>query len=242
MNKWKILCAASSLFFSSFCLSENNNSIEVKQLVNFIVSNKILITTNELQLVPLSFYLGTQEEIAAYFGDFICTPDDSCTVVDTLYKPFTILGRGLAPMDGTELEWLQAQAQIERTNLRYATDIYHGATWQIALALAAKNGFLDFARAKLLILNELLYVTNPINRAIGLNFIYGNRTPIFNPNFAFSFRWLPNNFFNKDPFLIPDSKVLLLEILIFQMRLLSKRLIIFPLFLISLLLGRISGL
>lgn len=200
MKKWKILCAASSLLFSSCCLSENNNNNDIKQLVNFIVSNKILITTDELQLIPLSFYIGTQEEIAAYFGDFICTPDDSCTVVDTLYNPFAILGRGLAPMDGTELEWLQAQAQIERTTVKYATDIYHGATWQIALALAAKNGFLDLARAKLLILNELLYVINPINRAIGLAFLYGNKTPIFNPNFAFSFRWLPNNFFNIDPF------------------------------------------
>ncbi|KTC89230.1 MULTISPECIES: hypothetical protein [Legionella] len=200
MKKWKILCAATCLFFSTFCLSETINNTDIRQLVNFIVSNKMLIATPERKLVPLSFFLGTQEDIDAYFGDFICTANNSCTVVNTLFTPFAILGRGLPPLEGTELEWLQAQAQIERTTVRYATDIYHGATRQIALALAAKNGFLAPERAKILILNELLYIMNPINRATGLAFLYGNKTPIFNPNFAFSFQRLAINFFNKDPF------------------------------------------
>lgn len=203
MKIWKILIVGSCLLLiniprSSF--AETDNSVEIKQLVDFMVSEKIVTLSSDLKLVPLSFYNGTLEDIAAYFGDFICAPDNTCTVVDTLYHPFAILGRGLPPMQGTELEWLEAQTQIERTNIKYATDIYHGATWQIALALAAKNGFLDTLRAKLLILNELLYIMEPVNRAVGLTFKYGNEISIFNPNFAYSFRWLATSFYNKDPF------------------------------------------
>lgn len=202
MKNWKIFITASCLLLNTpnLSLAETDNSSEIKQLVNFLVSDKMLTLTSDLKLVPLSFYLGTTEDIAAYFGDFICSTDNTCTVMDALYHPFAILGRGLTPMQGTELEWLEAQAQIERTNIKYATDIYHGAAWQIALALAAKNGFLDDLRAKALILNELLYIMNPANRAVGLTFKYGNEISIFDPNFAYSARWLATRFYNKDPF------------------------------------------
>ena len=202
MKKWKIFIIASCLLINPPILScaETDNSSEIKQLVNFLVSDKIVTLTADLKLVPLSFYTGTTEDIAAYFGDFICAANNTCTVVDSLYHPFAILGRGLPPREGTELEWLEAQAQIERTNIVNVTDIYHGATWQIALALAAKNGFLDPFRAKLLVLNELFYITNPINRAVGLTFKYGNDISVFNPNFAYTFRWLATSFYNKDPF------------------------------------------
>jgi hypothetical protein len=161
-----------------------------------------MLTLNaNAQLIPLSFYVGNQEDISTYFGDYICTRENTCTVFDTIYNsPFAILGRGLSPLNGRELEWRAAQAQIERTELKYGSDIYHAATWQIALALAAKNGFLDEARARRLITNQLETITNPINRATGFAFRYGGQQPIFAPGQAFSFRWLSSSFYNQDPF------------------------------------------
>ncbi|MBA3535301.1 MAG: hypothetical protein H0T84_01630 [Tatlockia sp.] len=199
MRKYSVLFAASAFLIASTGLASAQTTLDqdnISRLVRFLVSDRMLTLNANAQLIPLSFFVGTEEDISAYFGDYICTKENSCAVYDTIYSsPFAIL-----PLNRTEREWRAAQAQIERTELKYGTDIYHAATWQIALALAAQNGFLDKARARKLIANQLETITNPVNRATGFTFRYGSLQPIFAPSQAFTFRRLSSNFYNKDPF------------------------------------------
>lgn len=208
MRKYSVLFAASTLLLGAATSATHPamDPDEVSRLVRFLISDRILTQNANANLIPLSFYVGTVEDIAAYFGDYLCTSDNTCSVIDTIDQnsidnnSFAILGRGLIPLNSTELEWRQARAQLERTTIKYGSDIYHAATWQIALALAAENGFLEMARARKLIANQLETLTNPLNRAIGSAYRYGGKTPIVDSRFAFAFRWLATQFYNKDPF------------------------------------------
>ncbi|WED44321.1 hypothetical protein [Legionella cardiaca] len=210
MRKYLILLLLIGLWSgsSNFALAASNRDREIKDLVRFLTSSAMLVPSKSGLLIPLNFYVGSTEDVARYFGDYICLPDDTCTVVDSLYSnpyffltsPFAILGEGLPPQQGTVQEWFQAQAQIERTNINYGTDIYHAATWQIALALASKNDYLSEAKARELVANELDSISNPANRAIGIFFQYGYQLSIFDPLKAFTFRLIATNYFNKDPF------------------------------------------
>ncbi|CDZ76514.1 hypothetical protein BN59_00784 [Legionella massiliensis] len=201
MKKCTSLLATSSLLLSSFNPVFADNSNEIKDLVRFLTSQELLISSKNSQLVPLSYYIGNPDDIAKYFGDYICSADDSCSVVDSLYSnPYAILGRGLPPNKGSAQEILQAQAQIERTDMKYGADIYDAATWQIALAIAAKNGYLDQNTAHALIANQSQSITNSQNRATDKSFKYGYTTAITDPKVAFSFRMIATNFQNKDPF------------------------------------------
>ncbi|KTC86785.1 hypothetical protein [Legionella brunensis] len=209
MRKYLILIAFIGLWLSSnITFAANTRDKEIKDLVHFLTSDAILVPSKTSLLIPLSFYVGSIEDVARYFGDYICSADDTCTVVDTLYSnpypfltsPYVILGRGLPPQDSTVQQWLQAQAQIERTNTKYGTDIYHAATWQIALALAAENDYLSEAKAKELVANELDSITHSANRAFGTFFLYGYQLLIFDPLKAFTFRLIATNYYNKDPF------------------------------------------
>lgn len=174
---------------------------EIANLVKFLVSEQLLVTGKSNQQVPLSYYVGTQNDVDSYFGDYICSSDNSCSVVDSLYDdPFAILGRGLPPQQGTAQDALQAQAQLERTDMKYGADIYDAATWQIALALAAKNNYLDAQKAKTLIDNQLQAIVDESNRATSTAFKYGYSKSITDPALAFTFRMIATNFINKDPF------------------------------------------
>ncbi len=98
--------------------------------------------------------------------------------MDSLYSsPYAILGHGLPPFAGTEQDKIQAQAQIERIDIKYGADIYDAATWQIALALAAKNGYLDEHKAQALINNQSQTISNEKNRATAKSFKYGYMNP-----------------------------------------------------------------
>ncbi|WP_019217074.1 hypothetical protein [Legionella tunisiensis] len=213
MRKGVVLLAASALLFSSANLAvatEDNNDREIKELVHFLISPPILTLSKDSLSVPLSFYVGDLEDIAKYFGDYVCVPLNTCTVVDTLYEgPFAILGRGLPPEQGTELEWFQAQTQIERTNIKYGTAIYDAGTWQIALALAAKYHYLALDTAKTFISNQLQSILNPGNRATNSIFQYGYQQSITDPTLAFTFRLITTDFYNKDPFSRVDIRILL---------------------------------
>lgn len=197
--------------FSIMTLILNQNSFakavdktEIDNLVKFLVSDKILTASKDKLPVPLSYYIGNKENIAAYFGDYVCktaTPESTCSVVDELYKaPYAILGAGLPPENGTAQELSEAQAQIERTDMLYGADIYDTATWQIALALAYKNGSLEKSRAESLINNQNKRIQNAENRATDKLFQYGYNIAIPNPLMAFTFRMLATDFHNKDPF------------------------------------------
>jgi hypothetical protein len=200
MNSYKKLVVISGLLMSSIT-NVNAQSSDINELVRFLTSKELLISSKSSQPVPLSYYMGTTEDIAKYFGDYICTNMDTCSVVDSLYQnPYAILGRGLPPNQGSEKDILQAQAQVERIDMKYGADIYDAATWQIALALAAKNGYLDKAKALSLIDNQLQSISNDQNRATDKSFKYGYQQTITNPKVAFTFRMIATNFQNKDPF------------------------------------------
>ncbi|MBA2656712.1 MAG: hypothetical protein H0U70_06955 [Tatlockia sp.] len=176
-------------------------SKEIEDLVLFLSSQELLIPSKDSKPVPLSYYIGNHEDIAKYFGDYVCANTDTCSVVDSLYKePYAILGHGLAPEKGTDKEILQAQAQIERTDMKYGADIYDAATWQIALALAAKNGYMEPAKARALIENQTQSISHSLNRATAKSFKYGYKNSISDAKKAFSFRMIATDFQNKDPF------------------------------------------
>lgn len=178
---------------------------EVSELVKFLVSDQLLIQSQSSQLVPLSYYTGTQSDIDKYFGDYVCAPTDTCRVVDSLYsEPFAILGYGLPPFKGTTLQLLQAQAQIERSDMRYGADIYDGATWQIALGLASKHNLLDKGKASQLVANQLAAIQDERNRGTSTTFQYGYTQPVTDPSKAYTFRMITTHFFNKDPFFSND--------------------------------------
>ncbi|KTD08246.1 hypothetical protein [Legionella jamestowniensis] len=188
--------------------SASNRDREIRELIRFLISDTMLVTSKSASLIPLSFYVGNTEDVARYFGDFTCLPEETCRVVDSLYNnpypflpvPYAILGKGLPPQEGTVQEWFAAQSQIERTTIKYGTDIYHAATWQIALALAADNDYLEEKTAQALIENELDSVINPANRATGIFFLYGYQLVIFDFLKAFTYRLVATNYYNKDPF------------------------------------------
>lgn len=175
---------------------------ETAQLVKFLVSDKILTKGKNGQSVPLSYYIGNTDEVALYFGDYICAKDKSCDVTDSVYSnPFAILGKGLPPQPYNKLDVARAQAQIERTDMKYGADIYDAATWQIALALAAKNGYLEPEKARTLIAGQLQNIMHKDNRATADSFKYGYQNSITDPAKAFTFRMIATDFFNKDPFM-----------------------------------------
>lgn len=188
--------------------SASNRDKEIRDLVRFLISDKMLVLSKSSTAIPLSFYVGTTEDVARYFGDYICLPDNTCSVIDSVYSnpypfltsPYVILGEGLPPQDGTVQEWFEAQAQIERTSIKYGTDIYHASAWQIALALAADNDYLNETTAQEFIDNELDSIMNSANRSTGIFFLYGYQLLIFDPLKAFTFRLIATNYYNKDPF------------------------------------------
>ncbi|MDI9818828.1 MULTISPECIES: hypothetical protein [unclassified Legionella] len=209
MKKRVLLIAITLLLDSNLIMAANNNTDrEIKELVRFLISDKLLTPGKGSQLIPLSYYVGDSEDVARYFGDYICAADDTCSVIDSLYvspysflaSPYVILGRGLPPQQGSVQEWFQAQAQIERTNLKYGMDIYQASTWQIALALAARNDYLSLGTAQGLIANQLQSILNPANRATSTLFSYGYQQPVNNPRKAFVFRSIATDYYNKDPF------------------------------------------
>ncbi|ARG98555.1 hypothetical protein [Legionella micdadei] len=201
MAKYLKQLAVSGLLVAYINFATAAHTNDIKQLVQFLISPELLIASKDSQAVPLSYYIGHGDDIARYFGDYICSSNNTCTVIDSLYtNPYAILGRGLPPQQGTEQEILQAQAQIERTDMKYGADIYDASTWQIALALAAKNGYLDQDKAKTLIANQLQAISHKENRATNTMFQYGYKQSINDPKIAFTFRMITTNFQNKDPF------------------------------------------
>jgi hypothetical protein len=204
MKKISLWVAASGLALSSINMAvaaATSDDNETTDLVKFLVSDELLISSKDSHQVPLSYYIGNQSNIDKYFGDYICATNNTCSVIDSLYSsPYAILGHGLPPQQGDELERNQAQAQIERTDMKYGADIYDAATWQIALALASKNGYLEHGKAQTLIANQLESIRNTGNRATDKSFKYGYGKPVTDPKRAFSYRMIATDFHNKDPF------------------------------------------
>lgn len=203
MKKYTATLSVTGLLLASFMsyAEQPKNLDEIEPLVQFLLSDKILVNNENTRTVPLSYYVGTAQDVAKYFGDYICSPTNTCAVVDSLYSnPYAILGRGVPPQKGTLLDVQSAQAQLERTDVKYGADIYDAATWQIALALAAKQGVLDHDEAQMLVDNQLQRIMKPQNRAVTNSFQYGYSQSISTSKNAFTYRMLAPDFHNKDPF------------------------------------------
>ncbi|MBA3537639.1 MAG: hypothetical protein H0T84_13700 [Tatlockia sp.] len=201
MAKFSRMVIACGLLLTAATPAFASKANDIKELVRFLTSKELLVPSKDSHLVPLSYYIGNGDDIGKYFGDYVCATNDTCSVVDSLYSnPYAILGHGLPPNGGSEKEILQAQAQIERTDMKYGADIYDAATWQIALALAAKNGYLELGKARELIANQSQAIANSQNRATDKSFKYGYNQTISDPKLAFSFRMIATDFQYKDPF------------------------------------------
>lgn len=174
-----------------------NNRNETLELLQFLTSNAVLNANG----VPNSYAIGDGHDIANYFGDFVCRTDNSCEVTDTIYEsPFAILGDGLPPKTGSESDIRAANAQAERVNMAYGTDIYDAATWEIALALGAKNNLLDSKQVDTLISTKNKALRQDKVRATSKAFSYGYQKPIIEAKHAFIFRMIAPDFVVKDPF------------------------------------------
>lgn len=186
----------------SFCLTPvYATPPSISSLVSFLTSKALIRENKSHHAVPLSYYIGDNDAVARYFGDYICHPDNTCDVVDSVYSdPFAILGEGLPPNQGTEQQIKSANAQLERIDMAHGADIYDAATWQIALALSAKHGYLDKNKARSLIDNQQERLLNKDNRATSTSFKYGYGNAITDPAKAFTFRMVTKDFIVKDPF------------------------------------------
>jgi hypothetical protein len=152
--------------------------------------------------LPLSFV-----DSAAYWGAFVCTPPESCTVTD-LYNAGDYT---LTPAAGPA-----GELQTERVNVHNGINIYDGAVWQIAVVLGqVVNGFAnpyaasayDLANHQNLLLREshcgdATVAERGANRALTIKevFVY-NGQAIKKPENAFVFRMLGRNWLSQDPFL-----------------------------------------
>ena len=186
---------------------------EIQQIVNFLtdVSGNVgfayMGTAGQLSglLLPLSYY-----NTADYWGKYVCKiPGNDCTVID-VYNPgdYTLTPRQNDD-PGIDL-------QIERVDVNYGTDIYDAACWQIAVALAAKDGLVDAGGQPLDSLpnneTQLLeygydgnspQATANANRAVTKDdgtFQY-NGIDITTPENAYFFRMITRNWLSTDPFM-----------------------------------------
>jgi len=208
---------------------------EVESELNFLTSLMIHgeITTNvgasyqgtiselsELTL-PLGYY-----DTADYWGKYVChIPGYDCHVTDLFnsqdYTLMPVFEESPDHNSGGDL-------QAERVCIRNGIDIYDGACWQIALAIAAKNNktipsgenLFKIAQNEDILLREGYNgnaktaevganraITHPINSTditcdnTKQDFCY-NGLSIRNPkNHAYFFRYITRNWLSTDPFL-----------------------------------------
>lgn len=128
-----------------------------------------------------------------YWGGYVCSSSQtSCLVKDTPRmegENFILNGKDSSG----------AALQIERVDATQGTDIYDAATWQIAIALAAKNHLIDKDTANTDIDNVNKRLSREDVRATGENFLYGYQSPVDDPNAAYSYRMLGQFFLAQDP-------------------------------------------
>ncbi|OGV26546.1 MAG: hypothetical protein A3F18_01850 [Legionellales bacterium RIFCSPHIGHO2_12_FULL_37_14] len=197
----------------ALCIALNNQTFadedaEITELLKFMISDQLMVSYDGVK-IPLSYSVGTPKAIDLYFGDYICAKASTCEVVDHQYSnPYAVLGQGLPPENGTEQQLRQAQAQIERTDVMYGTDIYDAATWTIAIALAHKNGNKVITDPLALIKNYYMILEGKNKHGYnGFNYGYKTRFSENDFNKAFIFRMIAPNFENLDPFVSTDKSI-----------------------------------
>ncbi|NGX43838.1 MAG: hypothetical protein K940chlam7_02143, partial [Chlamydiae bacterium] len=159
------------------------------------------------KLLPLSYY-----STPSYWGEYVCDElGNDCRVTDVFNSDdYTLSPSKSSP--GREL-------QYERINVNNGTDIYDASTWQIALALAAREGLsssrkmeslLDLIENQNLLLlfghdgnyrsDDLPYGINRATTKDDGTFTY-NGLEISQPENAFYFRMVARQWLSTDPFM-----------------------------------------
>jgi hypothetical protein len=193
---------------------------DIQKIVNFLtdVNSNIGLAYNGTigQLsgltLPLSYF-----NTADYWGKYVCKiPRNDCTVTDYYYTDGSYWLIPIPP--GGKNSTIGAKLQIERVDVNYGTNIYDAACWQIALALAAKNGLkgaggqsLDSYPHNQTQLLQYGYDGNSpkadanVNRAFTKddNTFRYNGIPIHKdtPYKAYFFRMITRNWLSVDPFM-----------------------------------------
>jgi hypothetical protein len=204
-----ILCACltSVVFANNLALSPT----DITNMVRFLTSDTDIGagvtyqgTARSLSglMLPMSYY-STPE----YWAKYVCAiPGNNCVVEDTMGSdPGNQWSLGpISSKPGGDL-------QYERVNVFNGVNIYDAATWQIAMALAAKNNVPGASFALANNENDLLsygYDGNAATAALNANrgnvdpFVYnqtlGKSIPPLN---AYFFRMITRNWLSVDPFI-----------------------------------------
>lgn len=173
---------------------------DVRKQVEFLTGDILLRDgTEEFQSgkgkTPLS-YASTN---MSYWTDYVCGSAD-CAVTDIIRdNPFSVLG--------ADPDAQATQLQVERVLLHQGGNIYDAATWQIALALGAKQQVVDAAAAEELVNNQTLRLRRMAAKAAAPDaggfggFTYGpKKVAIPNLQYAYGSRMLGPTFMPPDPF------------------------------------------
>lgn len=219
MSKFLINLVITFIFFAPLCGTDQiapfQSTDDVQKAINFLTSTNdnhgggYIGKAGALngKFLPLSYY-----STSSYWGNYICDElGNDCRVID-VFDPWDY---SLSPSESSPGRDLQ----YERINVYNGTDIYDASTWQIALALAAKDNLSSVRNTETLLdlvenQNLLLYyghdgkhASEPlpygINRATTRDdgtFTY-NDQEITQPENAYFFRMVSQQWLAIDPFM-----------------------------------------
>lgn len=188
MKIQSISAISSLLLISSIAIA----SPEPQKLANFLSITATFVGDGEFMTIegrlPRSYVSNPK-----YWGAYVCMAAGyDCHVQDV-----PRMENGHFILNGYDS--LGSQLQVERVDATQGTDIYDAATWQIAIALAAKHNLLDSSTADKYIENVNQRLNRKDVRALGSQFLYGYRSSINDKNAAYTYRMLGREFLAQDP-------------------------------------------
>jgi len=186
--------------------SEQEGISDLEASYAFLVSGRdtrggVLQTVSTGSLAGLELPLSFRDS-ADYWGAYVCAlPDNSCAVTD-VYDP---LKYTLAPRPGHA-----GDLQTERVDVHNGTDIYDGATWQIAVVLGELNHHYRtasgrdayaLASAQTRLLSEGVAGASGVRAVTTRSTFQYNGQDIANPQNAYAYRMLSLHWLSADPFM-----------------------------------------
>lgn len=173
---------------------------DVAEMIKFLTGPVMYTDNSKDSATPGKQLAVSYYSTPKYWGGYICGyPDTKCAYT---VKP------DWGASDGGH-QWPEpstgaaADLAYERADATAGADIYDIATWQIALALAAKDAAnvpgVDPAALHALIENQNQHLTDKKYRATPKNFLYGYTKEISDPASAFYYRMTPTDFMVTDP-------------------------------------------
>ncbi|MCH9625953.1 MAG: hypothetical protein S4CHLAM123_11380 [Chlamydiales bacterium] len=176
---------------------------EIQKSINFLTKTGGYTAeagTMKGKFLPLSYYSSPD-----YWGKYVCEELENDATVCDIFNPNDYTLSPIPSSPGQEL-------QYERINVTNGTDIYDASTWQIALSLAAREGYGEDLFDLVENQNNLLFlghdgnaqgeITKGANRATTQKdgtFTY-NGTSITDSAKAFYFRMISKQWLAQDPF------------------------------------------